>query len=390
MKRHRSICLLAALLAAATLSGCSQKRNQVTQDAQQHWDQVRGRMKYQLARQQYDAGRPEEAARTVQEAIAMDPEFPPGYVLMTRCCLETGDLKAASATLATARDRQLQSAGLAYLQGVLSELEHDHDTALAAFQAARKLDPAQVDFIVAEAECLVAMDRAEQALQVLEAYRETDDANGTLDSLRARIAVLSGDIEMADPAYRTAVRKSDDPWLTFDYSVFLLQRGRLEEARSLLEPLVVRLPEGFPEGPVVRALARCRLALGDVIPAVRELGEYLRKSPEDTEAQLLMATASVAGRKHSLALRACHVVLQQDPENTEALMLETIVHLRESRLQAADETLSHVLRINPKDEVARQTYAAVQRRIRPDRTAEIPASIHEAVAVEEEVIGGTR
>ena len=63
-------------------SACNATKPHVEQvRAEQHWNRVRGQVKYQLAEQRYEGGLFDEAARTVSESLALDPTQVDAYVL---------------------------------------------------------------------------------------------------------------------------------------------------------------------------------------------------------------------------------------------------------------------------------------------------------------------
>ena len=89
--------------------------------AEQRWNEVRGRVKYQLAEQQFSRGLFEDAAANVGEALALDPTRPDSFAMLAKCHLEMNKPASAQQTIDMARQLDLESAELHYMQGVLLE-----------------------------------------------------------------------------------------------------------------------------------------------------------------------------------------------------------------------------------------------------------------------------
>lgn len=197
---------LTILLCPAITFGCqSLLRLHPSDPAAQRWDHVRGRVKFRLARQQYHAGQFAEAVKTISESLVEDPSQTDAYVLLAESNLELGKPASAEAALQRAVAAGLQSADLTYMQGVVHELRGQKEEALTAYRRARQSDPREVDFLVAEAECLVVLNRPKEALQLLDANLDVLDDDGSVAALAAHVAALLGDSDAAIKRYRQAL-----------------------------------------------------------------------------------------------------------------------------------------------------------------------------------------
>lgn len=339
---RRSGAWMMVLAGACAIGGCKSPSSHARRDGQANWDEVRARIKYQLAREQFESGRPEETARTALEALALDERFLDAYVLLCRAQIEMADTSSALRTLSAARGAGLDAPVLFYLEGVVAEMSGDPVAALARYRAARQGQPNNADFLAAEVELMVAQGAPDAALQLIKEHARPNENDATLDALAARLAVLVGDVEYADHCYRAASRKASHPLLTLDYALFLMGGERFLEARTQLEPLAVQ--EGMKDlrGPVHRALGRCYLALSDPAAAYRLLQPYVDREPTDVEAQLLFATAALAEERYQVALRNCRAVLTVQPRNGEALLIEAMAHARQGRMDAAMRSLDGI------------------------------------------------
>ncbi|MCH7814286.1 MAG: tetratricopeptide repeat protein [Planctomycetes bacterium] len=262
----RAATALAALIA---LAGCHGVTHQQQRDqAERHWSQVRARVKLQLATQQYEVGQIEAAITTVREAIGLDPISVPSHLLLSRAFLEQGDLPNAGRVLDAAEGLGLEAAELCYMRGVIAERSRRLVEALADFERAARLDPDQKDYLVARAECLVAVGRPEEACALVVESADRFDRDGTLDTLLAEILLLLHDEAGAAAAFRRALPLVDDNELVVEqYGLLLTRLNRPAEALAVLQPLV----ENRREQPGREVIVRWRPATWTWVSRLRRL-----------------------------------------------------------------------------------------------------------------------
>jgi len=346
--------LTAGLVLACLLApGCDQlTHRQQQQQAEQHWNEVRAQVKHQLAAQQLQAGQVEDSVTTAQDALGLNPASVESYLLLCRALLEKGDLAAARRVLDTAEQMGVESAELAYMRGVIAERSRRLSDALEHYQRARALDPTDRDYLMAVAECLVALGSPEQARdRVLEAVDQFD-RDGTLDTLVAEISMLLGDDEAAAAAFRRAMPLlGEHDLIAEEYGLLLVRMGRLTEAVSVLQPLAERRGREV-SGLVTRGLARCYLELGHAELADTILGRRLRQCPEDATAWLLRARVAVARGDLPLIHRCAAEARRLAPGHPETHILHGYVCWRQGRLEEALRSLERSLQVSPDDVLA--------------------------------------
>ena len=113
---------------------CSEIHKGHQAQAEQHWKEVRAKVKFQLARQQYESGLVEDAASSVSEALALDPFCADYHVLLARCRLEQGQVMSAERTIELAAGLDADSSELAYVRGIIAERRGQFEQALEFFQ----------------------------------------------------------------------------------------------------------------------------------------------------------------------------------------------------------------------------------------------------------------
>jgi len=342
-----SQCLIAGA-ATVILSGChSPSHPEAKRLAEQRWREARAGVKLQLARQQYDGGQFDDVVRTVSESIALDPTRSEAFVLLARSNLELSKPASAEQAIEAARRSGLDSADLHYIRGVILEQRNQHTGAVDEYAQARAMNSDNVDYIVAQAECLVVLNRPEEALILLDENMHRFDADGTIAVLAGRVAALLGNWEGAARRLGQAVSiLGDSPIVAEELGLLLVRAGRCEEALALLRPLIEAAGESEAAA-VRRGIATCALTLGDPTSAKAVLIDYARLHPEDGSAQLLLAEAALETNDLLTAARAADLAEQLSPGRGDIALVRAAVLWRRSAYTAAADALYALLEKEP-------------------------------------------
>ncbi|HUU85778.1 MAG TPA: tetratricopeptide repeat protein [Phycisphaerae bacterium] len=341
-------------LALAAASGCTtlMPHQERRQQAQKNWEQVRAKVKRQLATQQFESGEIDAAITTVREALGLDPTCPESYLLLAQALLEKGDWAEAGRILSAAREMRLESPDLTYARGVVAERSDRIDEALRFYTLARQQDPTQMDYVVAEAECLVAAGRPEEARNLVRQSVDRFDRDGTLETLEAEISLSLGDRAAAAGAFRRALPLvSDSPLVAEEYGLLLADMGRFAEAVAVLQPLADAAGRTGAElsGAVVRALARSYLELGHTEAPTELLNGWLQQHPNDSTAWMLQAQAAMARDDEALARRCVAAIRRLAPGSAWTHLLCGYIQWRQGDTPGALKMLERSLTLQPND-----------------------------------------
>lgn len=350
-RRQSSTRILQAISVALLVAGCNTLPHKTAQmKAEQRWSHVRGRVKFQLAEQQYEGGLFSEAIHTVTESLSLDPTQADAYALLAQANLELGKPASAQEALDAASSAGLRTADLVYTRGVILEQRGEADKAVPFYAEARRLEPKNVDFLVAYAECLVAVDRASEALTILDASIGRLDDAGTVAALAGHVAALLGDMEGAIRRYRSAmVPGADSDVLSEDLGLLLVRAGRYTDAPPILEPLIAKAKDPSLHGAVRRALAKCYLAFGDAAKAEGVLTPYATAHADDVAAQVLLVKAAIGADDMVTALAALNQAELRAPHHSEVQFVRAVVEWKRGKLNAATKALYNVLTSSPDD-----------------------------------------
>ncbi len=224
-----------------------------------------------LGNAQYALGRHAEAAQAYTQALSRDPLDGRAALHRAWARLALGEDRAALADLNRAIELAPPSAALFLTRADLNRRLGARDAALDDYLAALDLTPADPIGLYGAARTLLDLDRAAEALPLLERFAA---AAGQDRALTAAGLFQQGRAKLATGALQAA---------DADYTLLL----RLE-------------PENAPAR-VNRALAR--LGLGDAAGAREDLREAVRLAPGDAAAHYALARAALAAGADAEAVR---------------------------------------------------------------------------------------
>jgi len=333
------------------LAGCSQTRHETAKNqAQENWSKVRSRIKRQLAQEQFEAFAFKDAAQSATQAIMLDPSDATAYVILARAQMENDEIAAARRTLRMADAADLRSADLTYTEGVILERQGLLEEALEQYRKAGSLDATNIDYLVAEAECLTALHQPEQAQDLVDRNMDRFSHDVTLCVLAGHLSVLTGDVDQAIEQYRQALLTiPDDRMLAEICGLLLVEKQRYVEALGILEPLLSEQSDTPVSGTLLRALASCHLELNDPQFARNILEPHVRATPADAMAQILLAKAALAIGDLPTAIRCADKAGAVVPQNSEVYFVRAIIEWKQHNYERAAYLLEGVLSKNPDD-----------------------------------------
>lgn len=192
---------------AGGLGGCS-PHGKYTEEhisaAKVKMNMLKSATEYQMATQAFSAGDLEKALKHIDYTITLAPHVAKSHVLKGRTLMEMGDLEQSSLCFIEAARLDEENVDAAYYQGLLAERLTRKQEALAFYQKAESLEPANAQFTIAAAEMLIDLGRVEEAQQYLEARREQFVNNAGIKQVMGNVAMLNGDTKTAQLMFNDA------------------------------------------------------------------------------------------------------------------------------------------------------------------------------------------
>ncbi len=338
---HQAAALCLAIAALTGTSGCkSMTPKENKSRAEGRWNRIRADFKVQLARQHYEAKLFGESERAASEALAFDPSLTAAYVLLAKSHLELGKPTSAQRAIETARRAGLDTPDLTYMQGVVNETQGDLPVAAAYYADACETSPDNVDYVIAYAESVVAMDRPDLAMQRLDSLIGSYDDNGSVLLLSAHIASLMGETDGAIRRYRLALDAlGESRMASRELGLLLVTAGRYEEAIETLTTVMDEAPDGSDDEVARHALATANLRAGRPMRAMSWLMPESLNESKTAYGYIILAEAALSTNDIAVAVAATTTAVRMSPNDPGLALLHATALWRHRDYNAAKRCL---------------------------------------------------
>jgi tetratricopeptide (TPR) repeat protein len=387
--------LYISLVLVAAMVGCAGTHQKTQREAaQKQWNGARASVLYGLAKDQYSTGNFDKARQTVDEGLKLDPNNEPMHVLAAKLAIEQGQLEAAEIDLKEAQKLKPKDAEPDYLMGVVYQRWQKPDAALQCYLQASDKAPAELAYIMARAEMLVAMDRQKEALALLQekvVYFEHSpvirDAVGQLlmqmgrtaeavDMFRSASILATDDLSLREhlalaqyankqysDAGETLARLTADSAyakradLLSALGECQLQTGRVRDARDTFETASQLAPASAS---VWLGVAKSALQLGDTRRAEMSLKKAISLDGTSSESQLLLGYMRLNQKKLNEALLCFRKASALDPRDPVSICMIGLTLEKQGHADQAIECYARALKVKPGDELATRLMASMQ------------------------------
>jgi len=337
------------LSAALATVGCAPSHEQAVDDSHQRWYDARAGVLITSGEAQFRTGDMDAAAASGREALSLAPDMIHARMLLARVAIEKGRFTEAIEHLAEIGRREPEDARVPYLQAVVDERRGRYQQALRLYDKARALDSGNPAYVVAAAEVLVALNRADEALGLVEAKLTNIDESADVYVLAGDLAMLVGRPDRACGHYRQAryLNPTDNETLEkFAKAVFFA--GDYARAATRLKDLAKREP--YHEYVWVHTmLGEAALAAGRPREAKAAYQRVTELAETDPKAWVNLATASLACNDLSRAVLSARRALRLDAQSAEASAVLAYALLAQGKSAEAQQMLIKAARTHPSD-----------------------------------------
>lgn len=397
---NRWITMTAVAGVCAGLAGCGAGHGAYTSnhmiEAQARFDALKAGAEWEMARQQYLSGDLEKALDSVDKSIELSGSVAKSHTLRGRVLIEMGQLDKARDSFNRAMAIDPGHHPAAYYKGIVLERFRQFEDALAEYESAFRLDPASAQYLIAAAEMLLELGRADDARAMIDDNRSRFEHNAGVRQTLANIAMIEGDSALAAEMFSQArllapddlsivedlVRAlvEEDRWVEAEHQLARLlnepelrDRGDLQrlharclieldrpvEARSLLLGLSQR-PEAASDPEIWIDLGRAALAISDLARVRSSANRAIALAPDRSEGHLLLAAWHEREGNTAEALEAANSAARARPDDPAAWVLRGELLRRLDRADEAARSLANAIRLDPADGAARRLLAAVE------------------------------
>jgi Tfp pilus assembly protein PilF len=335
------------------LTGCgTTKTASQKQLASDRWNDARANVLIGLARDQYTNANFTTSRQTIDQALKMAPRNPGARILSGKLYIEGGQLELAERELNQARQLDPTNAEADYLSGIVYQRWLQPERALEFYQHACDKSPAELAYLVAKAEMLVAMERRTEALELLQAKVTYFEHSAVIRDEVGLLLQQQGRINEAVEMFRRAsILAPDESGIREHLALALYDQKKFQECADILTALI-KEPHYDHRADLLTTLGECQLETnraGDALDNFTQATELLPGSPG---VWLSLARAQFECDEFRQAEVSLKRSLGYDANNSQAYLLLGYLDLRQSRDNEALDAFAHASRLEPTDTVS--------------------------------------
>ena len=338
--------VLATVAVLLATGGCQNGKAKSKQQATLRWNKARAGVMYSLANDQFRAGNLEQSRKTVDGALKLDPQNPVLRVLSAKISLEQGQLEMAERELEQARKVAPNLAEAYYLSGVVFQRWQKSQTAYEFYTAAADKSPAELAYVIARAEMLVALDRSNEAISLLQEKVNYFENSPAIRDAYGQLLTQAGRHTEAVEMFRQASMLSDEDTAVKErLALALYYDKQYVEAADVLGKLL-ETEQYKDRADLLAALGQSQLHVGKPREAKRSFETATQKDPSSQQTWLGLAKAAMECndfKRSELALKKSYSI---DPSAPDSHLLLGYLRLRQSRYK---EALSAFQKASSKD-----------------------------------------
>ncbi len=344
--------VLASVLALFVAVGCSsQPKPTAREEIKSKWNNARAGVLYSLGKQQYENGHFDACRKSINEGLAHNADHVPLRLLSARLSIEQGQLEQADRELQQARALEPKNGEVDYLAGVIAQRWQRNDSALAYYTRACEKAPAELPYVLARAEMLVAVDRRAEALALLldkMAYFENSatirDAVGQLLSQDGKHA------EAVMQLRHASILAPDEQGIREHLALATYYARDYREAAHIIERLMAD-EKYAARADLLSALGECRMQLGLFREARESFETAAQRDPSSPAIWLNLAKAAIQTDDEGRVNLSLRKAMSLDPANAEAYLMQGYLRIRQNRLNDALSSFRKASLLDPKDPV---------------------------------------
>ncbi len=351
MTMRRLTWFVPLLMMAVGALGCESTTHEASkQRAEDRYREMRGRMMLPLAQDQFAAGDLDQAERTVNEALRIDPKAAPFYVVAGQIAVERGRLEYGLRTFDQAIELGPKYAPAHYQKGMVLQRWQQYDLAQQSYQTAYDLEPDRPSYLLAVAEMLDKQDRRADAMVLLESRLTYFTHNAGLRMALGQFHAGNGDGAKAAEYYREAMLLApNDQRIVEELALAELASGQAEQAIPRLERLLAA--DAYENRSDLRSvLGAAYIQVGRNADARSIFLRLTREDPENRSAWSQLGKVAWAEGDTAGALRAAGKIIALSPQSHEGYLLAGMVWQRRGRLDQALPMLEKAAAYAPHDQ----------------------------------------
>lgn len=331
------------------VAGCQQNQKSDKELAAERWNETRATILYGVAQDQYKAHDFDKCRETLAQALRMTPQSPKLQTLQAKVDIEQGQLELAEKELEIARRYDPKDPEPYYLSGVIYQRWQKPQLSLEYYRQASERAPAELAYVLAQGEMLVALNRAPESLAMLQSKVAYFENSATIRDAVGQLLMQSGRYAEAVDMFRQAsVLSEDDQAVRERLAMALYYNKQYRDAAETLTRLTQTEPYS-KRADLFELLGECQMQLSDPHRARHSFETASELSPYSAHTwQSLGRAALQAGdvKRADMALRRS---LTLDASVAETSLLLGYVRLRQGELREALDSFQKASNLDEHD-----------------------------------------
>jgi superkiller protein 3 len=334
------------------VAGCQQDKVSQKEQAAKQWKSARAGVLAGLARDQYHNGNLDKSRQTLDEALRLDPKNPALHVLSAKLAIEQGQLELADKELKSARELDAKNAEIDYLSGIIYQRWQRLQEAQDFYADAVQKNPNELAYPLAQAEMLVALDKSDDALALLQSKTAKFEHSAPLyDAIGQLLMQKHKYADAADILRKAMLLDTEDNSIREHFAQALYRAGRYPQTIDTLSWLM-KNERYAGRADLYVTLGDCRIRLGKLREARADFERALQLNPKQAIAWMNLARISLELNDLDRADRDLKRAIALEPGASEGYLLLGYLHLRQNRLKDALADFRKSSALDPKDSVS--------------------------------------
>lgn len=339
--------VLVVASAGILLAGCApSQKNRI--DAGNRFDEVRARIEYDQAHQDFRSGDFVKAKQHLEHAIEMSGRDSDHWVLLGRVYLETNGLQDAVACFEKAARIDEGNSDARYFQGIASQRRQRPTEAVEHYLAALELAPGNANMLVAAIDVLIGAGRLDEASSILREHRADFDDHAAVLHLSGRLAMMEERwADAADDLEQSVILDDSDRWAMEDLARAQMGAGRTADCLATIDR-ILELPDVPSEDlELMRLRGRC-LADGDRMREARlALLDLVNLHPEDVQGWIDFGLVCCRVEDFTRVVRSGQRLVVLAPERFEGYFLLGHAAMRNRDHESAAKLFARAVELAP-------------------------------------------
>jgi tetratricopeptide (TPR) repeat protein len=316
------------------------------------WNDARANVLIGLAKDQYTNGNFTNSRLSIDSALKMEPDNAAARILSAKLYIESGQLEMAERELTLARQNDASNAEADYLSGVVYQRWTQPEHALEFYQHACDKSPAELAYLIAKAEMLVAMDRRNEALTLLQAKVTYFEHSAVIRDEVGLLLQQEGRIDEAVEMFRRAcILASDELNIRLHLAMALFDQKKFTECADILTQLM-KEPQFAHRGDLQLTLGECQMETAHAAQAIYNFQEASAQMPQAPGVWLSLARAQLQLRQYQQCELSLKRSLSLDSRNSQTYLLLGYLQMKQGRDNEALDAFARANHIDPNETVS--------------------------------------